>query len=235
MPISLPKKQLSWVSLTSFSKEIKMAIIKGLHAFLIKEQFRKALQSKGYEFFGLENKAAHNINIIGVRSDEDIFNKFDDALVVIYRDTDKNWEVRSYSITTDPGKIWLEKPMNSKGTAILVPNQYRSVYRIDGHGQTKYPALCQRGGEVEVYRDSDLNSELDREAGTIEKGWFGINIHRSHKASEAELVGAYSAGCQVFKNVKDFDDFMKLANKSSDKFGNSFTYTLINEGDLSES
>jgi len=52
-----------------------MATIKGLHAFLIKEQFRKTLQAKGYAFFGLENKAAYNVNIIGVRSDEDIFNK----------------------------------------------------------------------------------------------------------------------------------------------------------------
>ena len=210
-----------------------MATIKGLHAFLIKEQFRKALQSKDSEFFGLENKSAYNINIIGVRSDEDIFNEFDDALVVIYRDTKKNWEVRSYSITTDPGKIWIEKPMSSKGTAILVPNQYRGVYKIDGHGQTKYEALCQRGGEVEVYRDSDLDNELDRDAGTIDKGWFGINIHRSRKTGESELVGAYSAGCQVFKNASDFKDFMKLVNKSADKFGNSFTYTLINEGDLS--
>jgi len=212
-----------------------MATIKGLHAFLIKEQFRKALESKGYAFFGLENKAAYNINIIGVRSDEDIFNKFDDALVVIYRDTKKNWEVRSYSITTDPGKIWLEKPMNSKGCAVLVPNQYRGVYKIDGHGKTRYPALCQRLGEVEVYRDSDLNNEIDRDAGTIDKGMFGINIHRSRKTGEADLVNSYSAGCQVFKNTTDFKDFMKLANKSSDKFGNSFTYTLLNEGDLGDS
>jgi len=212
-----------------------MATIKGLHAFLIKEQFRKALESKGYAFFGLENKAAYNINIIGVRSDEDIFNKFDDALVVIYRDTKKNWEVRSYSITTDPGKIWLEKPMNSKGCAVLVPNQYRGAYKIDGHGKTRYPALCQRLGEVEVYRDSDLNNEIDRDAGTIDKGMFGINIHRSRKTGEADLVNSYSAGCQVFKNTTDFNDFMKLANKSSDKFGNSFTYTLLNEGDLGDS
>ena len=46
-----------------------MAVIKGLHAFIIKEQFRKSLQAKGYAFFGLENKAAYNVNIIGVRSD----------------------------------------------------------------------------------------------------------------------------------------------------------------------
>ena len=54
-----------------------MAVIKGLHAFMIKEQFRKSLQSKGYAFFGLENKSPYNVNIIGVRSAQDIFNKFD--------------------------------------------------------------------------------------------------------------------------------------------------------------
>ena len=209
-----------------------MATIKGLHAFLIKEQFRKTLQSKGYAFFGLENKAAYNVNIIGVRSDEDIFNKFDDALVVIYRDRNKNWEVRSYSITTDPGKIWQEKPMNSKGCAILVPDQYRGVYKIDGHGVTGYPAMCQRLGNVKVFRDPDRDHEHDRDAGTIDEGMFGINIHRSRKYGEADLVNSYSAGCQVFKNTTDFNDFMKLANKSADKFGNSFTYTLISEGDL---
>jgi len=209
-----------------------MATIKGLHAFLIKEQFRKAMESKGYAFFGLESRAAYNVNIIGVRSDEDIFNKFDDALIVIYRDTKKNWEVRSYSITTDPGKIWLEKPMNSKGCAILVPNQYRGVYKIDGHGKTRYPALCQRLGEVSVYRDANLDHEHDRDAGTITTGNYGINIHRSRSTGESELVNSYSAGCQVFKNASDFKDFMKLVNKSADKFGNSFTYSLLNEGDI---
>ena len=28
---------------------------------------------------------------------------------------------------------------------------------------------------------------------------------------EADLVNSYSAGCQVFKNTTDFNDFMKLA------------------------
>ena len=61
---------------------------------------------------------------------------------------------------------------------------------------------------------------------------FGINLHRSRSTGDTELVGAYSAGCQVFKNANDFKDFMKIVQKSADKFGNAFTYTLINEGDL---
>ena len=209
-----------------------MAVIKGLHAFMIKEQIRKTLQSKGYAFFGLENKSPYNVNIIGIRSDQDIFNEFDDALLVIYRDKKKNWEVRSYSITTDPGKIWMEKPMNSKGCAILVPDQYRGVYKIDGHGVTRYTALCQRLGKVKVFRDANKDHVHDRDAGTITEGNYGINIHRSRKYGEADEVDQYSAGCQVFKNTDDFNDFMKLIQKSADRFGNAFTYTLITEGDL---
>jgi len=209
-----------------------MAVIKGLHAFIIKEQLRKTLQSKGYAFFGLENKSPYNVNIIGIRSDQDIFNKFDDAMVVVYRDKNKNWEVRSYSITTDPGKIWMEKPMNSKGCAILVPDQYRGVYKIDGHGVSRYTALCQRRGKVKVFRDANKDHVHDRDAGTITEGNYGINIHRSRKYGEVDQVDQYSAGCQVFKNTDDFNDFMKLIQKSADKFGNAFTYTLISEGDL---
>jgi len=208
-----------------------MATIKGLHAFIIKEQFRRALEAKNYAFFGLTSKKPWNVNIIGVRSEVDIFNKFDDALLVIYRDSRTNWEVRSYSITTDPGKVWQEKPMNSKGCALLVPDQYRGAYKIDLH-RGMYEAVCQRNKNVRVYRDANLNHEHDRDAGTIVEGMFGINIHRSRSTGEAELVNAYSAGCQVFKNATDFKDFMELMKRSEKRFGNSFTYTLITEGDL---
>ena len=97
----------------------------------------------------------------------------------------------------------------------------------------KYEALCQRNKKVRVYRDANLNHEHDRDAGTIDEGsHFGINIHRSRTTGEAELVNSYSAGCQVFKNTGDFNDFMKLINKSADRYGNAFSYTLISEGDL---
>tara|TARA_Y100000034_G_scaffold56025_1_gene68696 strand:+ start:8971 stop:9606 length:636 start_codon:yes stop_codon:yes gene_type:complete len=208
-----------------------MATIKGLHAFLIKEQFRKTLEKEGYDFFGLKNKKPWNVNIIGVRSEVDMFNKFDDALVVIYRDAKANWEVRSYPITTDPGKVWTSRPPSSKGVAILVPGQYKGAYKIDLH-RGKYEALCQRGNVVQVYRDNDLDEEYDRDAGSIDEGWHGINIHRSRESGEAELINSYSAGCQVFKKAVDFSDFMELIKRSANNYGNSFTYTLLTEGDL---
>ena len=39
-------------------------------------------------------------------------------------------------------------------------------------------------------------------------------------------------GCQVFKRVKDFDEFMKIVKKSKKIHGNSFTYTLIESNDI---
>jgi len=198
---------------------------------MIKEQFRKSLEAKDYAFFGLESKKPWNINIIGVRSEVDMFNEFDDALVVIYRNTRANWEVRSYPITTDPGKIWQENPLNAKGCAILVPNQYRSAYKIDLH-RGRYDALCQKLGQVQVYRDANYDNEHDRDAGTIEEGFFGINLHRSRSRGEAEHVNSFSAGCQVFRSIIDFNDFMELVKRSAEHYGNVFTYTLVSEGDL---
>ena len=84
-----------------------MSKIRGLHAKIIKEQFQTALEKKGYVFFGSKSRSPWNVNIIGVRSDEDRFNKFDDAMVVIYRDNKGEWEVQTFRITTDPGRIWL--------------------------------------------------------------------------------------------------------------------------------
>ena len=43
-----------------------MAIIKGLHAQLIKEQLENALKKKGHAFFDGNKK--YNLNIIGIRN-----------------------------------------------------------------------------------------------------------------------------------------------------------------------
>ena len=150
-----------------------MTILKGLQAVLVKEVYRKVMLKKGYAFF--DKNAAYNVNIIGVRRiNASAPNKFDDTIVVIYRNEQKFWEVFTSDITTDPGLYWLENPMNVEGTAILVPDQYRGVYRRDLH-QGKYEALCQRGGDVRVYRDADRDRRHDMDPSTIETGFFGIN------------------------------------------------------------
>jgi hypothetical protein len=188
---------------------------------------KQVLESKGYAFF---TNGVYNLNIIGIRNPNLVANSFDDTMIVIYK-VGGEWITKVYPITTDAGTYWLKNPMSNKGTAILVPNQYRGVYSIDLHNN-KYNALCQRNGKVEVYRDNDKDLILDMDSAKIEKGMFGINIHRSNPFSESLKVDKFSAGCQVFKRVKDFNEFMEICQKSKALWGNSFTYTLIKESDL---
>jgi len=207
-----------------------MAIIRGMHARLIKEKIETTLKGKGYAFFDGNKK--YNLNLVGIRNSSGSSEKFDDTLLVIYRDDDKDWEVLSYEITTEPGPSILRKPINEAGTAVLVPDQYRGVYKIDTHGgKNRHVALCQRNGMVSVYRDTDKDGKPET-TGAIQEGMFGINIHRHARSDEKEYVGGSSAGWQVFKSSRQFAQFMEMCNRSADKYGNAFTYTLIEEKDL---
>mgnify|MGYP003629608765 CR=1 FL=1 len=166
----------------------------------------------------------YNLNIIGIRSSSPKSNKFDDRMCVVYKD-DSGWVTRTWECTTDPGQYWLENPINVEGTAILVPGQYRGVYKIAKH-QGKYHALCQRNGRVKVYRDNNRDDILDRDDESVMNGVFGINIHKA--GSHSTQVDKWSAGCQVFSNESDFDDFMDICRQQIKERGwRTFTYTLI--------
>jgi len=208
-----------------------MSRITGLHARKIASQFKTLFNSKGYAFFENGN---YNVNIIGVRNNSGRADIFDDFMNVIYK-IDDEWVVDSYIITTEPGPKILRKPLASvahKGTAILVPDQYRSVYRVGLHGgKRKYTALVQRGGEVKVWRDNNRDSKPDY-MGLKDEGWYGINIHRHWGPDERDYTSAVSAGCQVFQSSKDFYEFMDTCNRAAERWKNNFTYTLLEEDDL---
>ena len=62
------------------------------------------------------------------------------------------------------------------------------------------------------------------------KGMFGINIHKA--GHDSTWVENWSEGCQVFKRVKDFDQFMKICKMAAQIHGNHFSYTLIESKDI---
>ena len=205
-----------------------MARLTSLAARMMAKHYKETLENKGHAFF--EN-GDYNLNIIGVRNDSGDASKFDDFINLMYK-IDGEWVCDIYPATTEPGTRILTRPIVSKGTAILVPAQYRGVYKIDTHGgKRKYTALCQRNGKVSVWRDTNKDTKPDY-VGPEHEGFFGINIHRHFGADEREYTGGVSAGCQVFQNSKDFYEFMDTCNKGADRFGNSFTYTLIEEQDV---
>ena len=211
-----------------------MAKLTGFAAKMMADQYRQALTKKGYAFF--ENGDL-NLNIIGVRNDSGDASKFDDSINVIYK-VDGEWIADVYPVTTEPGTSILRWPLKAvahKGTAILVPGQYRSTYKIDWHGNSQkgHTALCQRGGKVKVWRDNNRDDTPDYH-GPEDEGWYGINIHK-HRGSDARInTGGVSAGCQVFQSSIDFAEFMETCEDASDKYGNKFTYTLLEERDLNE-
>ena len=182
---------------------------------------------KGYAFY--DGDKPYNLNIFGIRCATDT-NFFDDLICVAYRSNYLETVVEVFQGTTDPGKYWLEHPMNKDGTAILVEGQYKGVYKIDKH-RGKYNALCQRLGKVTVFRDDDKDTKHDLDPETEQSGYYGINIHKSNPY--VKYVDKYSAGCQVFRLDSHFDRLMGLAFKSAEIYGNSFTYTLFNKSDFS--
>lgn len=175
----------------------------------------------GYKIF----ERPYELNIIGHRTTDRATNTFDDYLYVFYKDDRNNWIYHTWKVTTDPGTKALKLPVNSKGTAILVPGQYTDCYQIGLH-KGKYEALVQRL-PVKVYRDNNLDTILDANPETINKGIFGINIHKA--GLDSVSVDGWSYGCNVFKRAKDFNEFLLLAKKHQKLYGNTFTYTLINE------
>ena len=188
--------------------------------------FQKILARKGYAFF---TKGEYNLNIIGVRhKGAKVTNHFDDCLVVIYNTGNEKNVKRVFTCTTLPGKKAMEHPMQVKGTAILKEGQYRGAWKI-GYHKGKYKALCQ-AKPVPVYRDGNKDDKFDLNPISIDRGIFGINIHKA--GDNSTLVDGWSYGCTVLAKSLDFNALMRLAERSASIFGNSFTYTLINEEDL---
>ena len=193
---------------------------------------KKAVVSKGYKWFEDKSNKGYDVNIVGIRNSEtsnEVTNHFDDTLTISYK-VDGEWKFHSWPATTDPGQYWIENPISKDGTAILVPGQYRGSHMIGLH-QGKYEALRQRK-PVKVYRDNDKDLEYDTDEDTIKEGIYGINIHRSNPYDQSYYVNKWSAGCQVFKKVADFHEFMDICRKAKDIWGNSFSYTLIESKEL---
>jgi hypothetical protein len=186
----------------------------------------KSVENLGYTI----DKRPNKLNIIGVRNSKATSqDKFDDLLAYFTYDTNGNLIGKVVPATTDPSTYFLKSPINAKGAAILKSGQYKDAYQIGLH-RGKYEALVQ-AKPVTVIRDSDRNALINYFAPT-QTGLYGINIHKSTKGKQNEdIIDFDSAGCQVFRNIPDFMDMMRLAQTSRKNYGNSFTYTLIDERD----
>jgi hypothetical protein len=162
--------------------------------------------------------------ILGVRSNEDTANSFDDKFYLFHGE-EFIWVT---SGTTNPGTPTLKQfeKVNKNGAAVLKSDQwYYDVWKFGKHNG-KVDALLQLGAAVQVYRDTDKDDDSE-EQGKLDTGYFGINFHpNTYDLSKPSgtSIGWWSAGCQVVNNVTKYKEFIKLCKPQ--KFT---SYCLINE------
>ena len=184
------------------------------------------MESKGFAVF--ENPGGHDLNIVGIRTRENVANSFNDWATVFYR-FDGVWNFFAFPATTDPGTFYRSNPINVKGTAIMKPGQYRGAYMIGKH--KNYKALQQKG-DITVFRDDNRDDRYDTTGLPEESGVFAINIHHANAHRASTVVGKWSAGCQVLQDPDQFAFLLMLCERARSKFSNSFTYTLVTEDDF---
>jgi hypothetical protein len=198
-------------------------------------QIVKVMEAKSYRLYRGTKPQQRGLNIVGIRSRADSPDKFDDTIAIFYL-LPSAADLMLFAITTDPSPYYLKKPIKgTPGTAILKEGQYKDVYKIATHkpsGGSGHTAVCQRLGEVTVWRDNTKDGTLNYV--NPQTGMFGINIHKGPANGDWDSKSLnYSAGCQVFADLDDFALFMKRCNKEmADTEQNVFTYTLLNEKDF---
>ena len=181
------------------------------------------LKELGYVYF----EGKWDLNIIGIRSNSTKPDSFDDRILVICKNDADEWQEWSWPATTDPGLYWLQNPMNVSGTAILKEGQWRGGWKLGLHKGKR--ALVQIK-PVTVYRDKNKDAVIDFTKGE-NSGIFGLNIHRAGLRSTK--VDKWSAGCQVFANDSNFEEFLSLCDKQvKHGHGDVFSYTLLKESEI---
>lgn len=172
------------------------------------------------------------VNLFGLRNEADQQSDlFNDFIGVCTGDV-----VRIYAGTTDPGAWWTKNPITAAGAtgaAHLCEGFHKNAWRVGVHAQGTlfaHEALVQTGYKVKIWRDVDKDYEMG-EKDLVQEGYFGINIHRAG-LDDPTKIGKYSAGCQVVRHHKDFEELLEIVKASEtfkkNKTGARFSYLLLN-------
>lgn len=113
--------------------------------------------------------------------------------------------VGNWAATTEPGRHYTNRPMNSKGAARVAFGQYKA-WSVGIHGNSFPHESLIQVGPIAVCRD--LNKDGIRIGDRIETGLFGINQHST--SGNPPSVGAWSAGCLVGQKLAEHRKFMAI-------------------------
>jgi len=182
---------------------------------ITKESIKAILTKMGYLWFDNE------INIIGIRTKDQTPDKFNDFMIISYKD-----EFHIFNCTTEPGVYWLKNPMRVSGTFVMKPGQYINKWKLGYHHT--YEALV-LAGIIQGWRDYDKDNVVDPDKSKVYSDGKAVNIHHAHENTIQTVIDKYSAGCQVIQKFSDWLIFIGLVKEAKQEF---YTYTLIEENDL---
>lgn len=191
-----------------------------------------AFKKKGYQFF---DNGTFNLNIGFIRESDEFTNRLTDTMFIAYRDEYAIKRIICLEATTkagiSPALLNPKVISGMKGCAVVVPNQYLTTWKfIDSYiGWLKYPYF-QQVKEISVYRDPDGDTSIDKEQ--VQKGLFGINIHRMSGIGMAGgLLNNWSEGCMGISEI-DWVKVLPVIRKAVSMYGDTFTVTVLEKKDL---
>lgn len=161
--------------------------------------------------------------ILGVQSDADLFNIFDDKFYLFQNDR----FVMVTTGTTNAGKNGLLKytDYNQDGVAVIKSNEwYYDVWKYGMH-RGKIRALRQQKPFL-ICRDGNKNEKI--EESSFLPVMCGINFHcNTYNLASTEIkqiIGPWSLGCQVVNSMPDYLQIIDLVQSQK-----IVTYCLLKE------
>ena len=190
---------------------------------LTTDQLIQKIRQKGYKVF----EGIGQLNMVGIRKAHARAGCFDDELHVFSKVSSTQWVHHTCNITTDPGTYWHQKKGKPQQTLMLAEGQYTNAF-ANVESKTKLAALKQIN-PVLAYPAYDRKALLDLFQGNAEKGMYRIQLMCAKSNGKYLYLTRDMGGCQV---VQYKDDYFKLINMWKGhlaKYGNFFTYTLLDE------
>ena len=184
-------------------------------------RIQRTCQRLGYQWFAGE----HDLNLVAVRGRDPRSDLFECWFTATHVRAAYAVAHYAFQATTKPGLSARLDPSNVDGVAVMVPGQYRKLWRLGQH--KGHEALVQSSALL-VARDSDHDPLVDPDMTKLFPA-TGINCHRAGAERASRQVSAWSEGCQVLADPDDHAFLMTLARRQVARGASfeTFTYTIL--------
>lgn len=154
------------------------------------------------QYYLKNNLPLQTFNLIGIRDEANMSKDVINDKLGFFTD----WELFLAEGTTDPGVYWtVSDERNPAGTFHLLSGFHEKIWTFGKH--KGYSALVndyRHCKPTRGWRDANYNYIYDK-GDRLVCDYYGINFHRMHQTILQKLIGKYSGGCQVVRNIKDFE------------------------------